>query len=92
MHATLARQLAPVPYALMEVQLRCVVLLLSSIGVRLRTSRSTRGASTSTPGTRAAPIRRTPTTCVQCGLFNYSTIHLFVFGPPTAARTQEKYF
>jgi hypothetical protein len=92
MHATLARQLAPVPYALMEVQLRCVVLLLPPIGVRLSSARTTRGPSTSTTGTRPPALRRTHSTCVQCGLFNYSTIHLFVFGPPTAARTQEKYF
>lgn len=69
-----------------------VVLLLAPIGVRLRPTRTTRGSRPSTTGTRPTAVRRPQTTCVQCGLFNYLTIHLFVFGAPSAARTQEKYF
>ena len=90
MHATPAKQLAPASHVLVERYEQ--VLLLTGIGVRLSPTRTSRRSRASPSGPRTAPIRRAQATCVQCGLFNYLPIHLFVFEPPSAVRTQEKCF
>ena len=59
-----------------------VVLPLTTIGVLLRAARTARGISISATGIRATTASTTPTTCVQCGLFDlflYFSISLFKF-------------
>ena len=65
-----------------ETHHRLVVLPLTTIGVLLRTTRTARGISFSATGIRTTTSRTTPSTCVQCGLFDlflYFSIFLFNF-------------
>ena len=55
----------------MTTRMQLVVLPLTAIGVLLRTTRTSRFFSISASGvSTATTARSTPTTCVQCGLFD----------------------
>lgn len=78
MHSTRAKLLVLTQFVQGEVQLRCVVLLLASIGARLITWRTPLGSSTSPAGTKPATIRRARTTFVRYGLFNFRHLSICV--------------
>ena len=56
-----------------------MVFRLTTIGVLLRASPTSRGARISSTAVRATAPSPTRSTCVHCGLFNYLTIYLFKF-------------
>ena len=76
--------------SVMTLTVRCALVGMC-IGVLLITAEPVWPIIFTTSARKCRPQALRPM-CVQCGLFNYSPIHLFVFGPPAAARTQEKYF
>ena len=64
LHIVLIKMVAP------ETHPRLVVLPLAAIGVLPSSTRATRGGRLSGGGIRAITTSSTPSTCVQCGLFD----------------------
>ena len=64
LHIVLIKMVAP------ETHPRLVVLPLATIGVLLSSTRTSRGIRISTTGLSTPTTRTSPSTCVQCGLFD----------------------